>query len=95
MCCKAHNGGTGWGSHQLELDVGRVDAAEHGNLLGGQLRGEHTSPDPRHPSYTRAGRRHLLQHRAWHLDGHTHTPVTIRSRVVTFLNFMIPKRGTK
>ena len=73
MCCKAHNGGTGWGSHQLELDVGRVDAAEHGNLLGGQLRGEHTSPDPRHPSYTSAGRRHLLQHRAWHLDGHTHT----------------------
>lgn len=61
-------------SHQLKLDVRWVDAAEHGNMLGRQLWREHTSPDSCHSSHTTntphvpAGRGHLLQHGAWHLE---------------------------
>lgn len=61
-------------SHQLKLNVRWVDAAEHGNMLGGQLWREHTSPDSCHSSHAAntphapAGRGHLLQHRAWHLE---------------------------
>lgn len=77
-------------SHQLKLDVRWVDAAEHGNMLGGQLWREHTSPDSCHSSHAAntphapAGRGHLLQHGAWHLESDTQwqagTPVTTETR---------------
>lgn len=64
-------------SYQLKLDVRWIDAAEHGNMLGGQLWREHTSPDSCHSSHAAntphapAGRGHLLQHGAWHLETDT------------------------
>ena len=61
-------------SHQLKLYVRWVDAAEHGDMLGGQLWREHPPPQSCHSSHAAntphapAGRGHLLQHRAWHLE---------------------------
>lgn len=73
-------------SHQLKLDVRRVDAAEHGYMLGGQLWREHAAAaDSRHASHTAntpnapTGRGHLLQHGAWHLRGEKNTMTGTRT----------------
>lgn len=57
--------------------MGGVDAAEHGDVLGRELRREHAPSQPRHSSHAAdashapAGRGHLLQHGARHLGTHT------------------------
>lgn len=64
-------------SYQLKLYVRWVDAAEHRNMLGGELWRKHTRSQPRHPAHTAntthapTGRGHLLQHGAWHLETDT------------------------
>ena len=63
-------------THQVELLNMGVDVTEHGNLLGGQLRGEHPcacAPHASHPPHAAARGRHLLEHGARHLHTHTGT----------------------
>ena len=63
------------GAHQVKLLDVRVDVAQHGQLLRGQLRGEQSScssssSSPTHPTSPAkavARRRHLLHHGPWDL----------------------------